>query len=125
MSEFARGSLVGRALIAAPGVVVVYTATVQTEIMAVYAPAIYTAGDPTISLYHEMEGGTVYDLSTAIVYQRTLSAYDDAVLLIAQCIGGGIHLERGQSIAAELHGPAGAEVNVSLYGITSTLQQVR
>ena len=123
MSEFARGTLLGRHLFVTPEQSTLFTATVQTEVMAIYAPSDYTIGDPIISLFHEMPGTPLADMNTALIFQRQLSAYDDAVLLIAQCVGGGLHLQPGESIVGTLD--AGSSVNMTLYGITATLLPVR
>ncbi len=122
MIDFARGGLLGQQLISTTNVKIL-TAALETEVMLItmtHATGDGTGG--TLSLFHVPGGGTPGNVNNIGTYSVDRAA-GTAKHFHAPTVGAGIHLARGDELYASAF--VVTNIAVAIYGITSTLQELR
>lgn len=103
--------------------VILFTATLRTEITLIIA-CIDSNGpsSTTVSVYHDV-GGLVFDDTNIIVRQTRSALTQGSNVFQANHAGSGIHLAPGDSIGVAA-GEAD-DVTFSLYGITESIAEYK
>lgn len=114
MSDYNAGALLGQSRPANTTAATIYTASVRTEITAIYV-CNTTGTAATYRIFHD-DDGTTYDQTTALFYDVSLPANTtDIISLNAK--GGGLTMSKDGTIG--IRTGTNDALTFSVYGITA------
>ena len=114
-----RGSLLAQQRPAGTSAVEGFAATLRTEITQI-AICNTTASPVTFSIYHDDQGSSTFDQTTALQYDSTIPA-NSTIYLMSESMSAGWTLSRDGQIGIKTG--TGNALNFSIYGVTEDISR--